>query len=112
MIARHWTGLCKRERALDYISHLENETFKDLVSIKGFVKASILKRETEWGVEFLITTHWESIDAIRQFAGPDFENAVVPRFVREIMVRYDARVRHYDIHGSDLVATREDLTNH
>lgn len=105
MIARHWTGLCKQERAHDYISHLENDTFKYLVSIPGFVKASILKRDTEEGVEFLITTHWDSIDAIRQFAGADFENAVVPPFVRNIMVRYDAKVRHYEVHGSD---TRED----
>jgi hypothetical protein len=89
MIARHWTGLCERERALDYISHLENDTFKSLLSIKGFVKASILKRDTEEGVEFLIITHWESVDAIRQFAGPDYEKAVVPPFVRDIMIKYD-----------------------
>lgn len=105
MIARHWTGLCKRERALDYISHLENDTFKSLLSIKGFVKASILKRDTGEGVEFVIITHWESVDAIRQFTGPDFGKAVVPPFVRNIMIRYDASVRHYEIYGSEFLAT-------
>lgn len=100
MIARHWTGICKREYATDYIAHLEKDTFNTLGSIKGFLHAAILKRDTDDGVEFLITTHWDSIDAIRAFAGVNFENAVVPEFVRGIMIGYDNTVRHYEIYTS------------
>jgi len=100
MIARHWTGICKRESAADYIAHLEEDTFKTLGLIKGFLRAAILKRDVAEGVEFLITTHWDSIDAIRAFAGVNFENAVVPEFVQKIMIRYDKTVRHYEIYTS------------
>jgi heme-degrading monooxygenase HmoA len=99
MIARHWTGLYKRERAEEYIAHLENDTFKQLTSIKGFLKAAILKRDTAEGVEFLITTHWDSIEAIKEFAGADVDTAIVPELVQDIMIRYDPKVRHYHIHS-------------
>jgi heme-degrading monooxygenase HmoA len=59
------------------------------------VDASILKRELEHGVEFLIVTRWESLEAIRAFAGPDAETAVVPENVQTMMLEYDRRVRHY-----------------
>ena len=56
MIARHWTGLVKKDRADEYIAHLKNDTFKQLANIDGFIDASILKRELPDGTEFLIIT--------------------------------------------------------
>ncbi len=97
MIARHWTGLAKKERADDYIAHLQNDTFKQLLNIDGFLKASILRRETEEGVEFLIITEWETFDAIKQFAGTNYETAVVPEIAQRMMIRYDEKVKHYEI---------------
>src|ERR1700709_2350915 len=97
MIARHWTGLVKKERAGDYISHLRQKTFKELGAIRGFSKATILKRDTPEGVEFLIVTEWETTDAIKQFAGPEYDTAVVGAYVQELMIRYDPKVRHYEV---------------
>lgn len=97
MIARHWTGLTRKDSANDYIAHLKNDTFKQLTGIKGFLKASIESREIDDGVEFLIVTQWESFDAIKQFAGKDFETAVVPELVQEMMIHYDKKVKHYEI---------------
>jgi heme-degrading monooxygenase HmoA len=97
MIARHWRGLCKHEQAPHYISHLRHETFPALAAIKGFVKASILQRKLEEGVEFLIVTEWESMLAIEQFAGDDSSLAVVPLPVQQMMIRYDEQVQHYTI---------------
>lgn len=67
--------------------------------MKGFIKASILKRKVPEGVEFMIITEWESLEAIQQFAGADPEVAVVPQAVQEIMIRYDKAVKHYEIAG-------------
>jgi len=100
MISRHWTGLAKRERADEYIAHLQNDTFKKLEKISGFISASILKRDLTEGIEFLIITEWETFDAIKQFASIDFNIAVVPALVRDIMVSYDQEVRHYEINFS------------
>lgn len=96
MITRNWTGVVKPERAEDYLTHLQNDTLKKLSAIKGFVNASILQRVVTDGIEFLVVTYWESMEAIRQFAGETADIAVVPPIVQEMMVRYDPVVRHYE----------------
>jgi heme-degrading monooxygenase HmoA len=97
MISRHWTGLCKKEKADHYIQHLREDTFQKLGQLEGFIRASILKREIADGVEFLIVTEWESLTAIKQFAGNNYDTAVVPESVQKMMVKYDNMVRHYEI---------------
>ena len=69
MISRNWRGVATHEAADKYVRHLQLETFPELSRIPGFVSASILRRPTSNGVEFLIVTTWESMDAIRLFAG-------------------------------------------
>jgi heme-degrading monooxygenase HmoA len=97
MIARHWRGIAKREFADAYVEHLHSETFPQLVQLPGFHDASILRRDVEQGVEFLIVTVWKSLDAIRSFSGNDPENAVVPAKVQQMMIEYDRRTRHYEV---------------
>ena len=97
MIARHWRGYARPERAGDYEAHLRDITFPSLARIDGFVDAAILKRPSGRSVEFLIVTRWQSMDAIRQFAGSDLEGAVVPPEVEPMMIDYDRRVAHYEV---------------
>ncbi|MET0333833.1 MAG: antibiotic biosynthesis monooxygenase [Rhizobacter sp.] len=99
MISRQWLGLCKPEQADAYIEHLQSDTFPAIRAIAGFVSASILRRTTDRGVEFLVVTRWSSLDAIRQFAGADAETAVVPPLVHGMMIEYDQVVRHYEVVG-------------
>jgi len=97
MISRHWCALARREQAQNYIEHLRRETFPALRELAGFVDASILSRQVEEGVEFLIVTRWESLAAIRRFAGEDLEAAVVPATVAAMMLNYERRARHFDV---------------
>jgi heme-degrading monooxygenase HmoA len=97
MIARHWRGIAKREFADAYVEHLHAETFPQLVQLPGFHDASILRRDVEQGVEFLVVTVWKSLDAIRSFAGNDPQSAVVPMKVQQMMIEYDRRARHYEV---------------
>ncbi len=97
MIERHWKGIAKKERANEYIAHLRNDTFQEIKKIKGFISASILKRDLSEGVEFLVITKWETLEVIKQFAGEKIETAVVPKLVQDIMVKYDKNVRHYEV---------------
>ena len=64
MISRQWRGLCKAEHAEAYVEHLRSETFPAIKKISGFVSASILRRPCESGVEFMVVTHWASLEAI------------------------------------------------
>jgi len=97
MISRQWCGLAKPAHADAYVEHLRKETFPQLSKIPGFIDASILRRNVEKGVEFLIVTRWQSIKGIQRFAGRDADVAVVPPKVREIMIEYDQKVRHYEV---------------
>jgi heme-degrading monooxygenase HmoA len=97
MIARHWKGIAKTELAQAYAEHLLKETFPSLLKIKGFLKAEILKRKVANGIEFLVITEWDSISSIEAFSGKDIEKAVVPQPAKEMMVRYDHKVIHYEI---------------
>ncbi len=65
MIERHWKGIAKKDRANEYIAHLQNVTFRQLQSIAGFISAKILKREVQDGIEFMIVTEWKNFDAIK-----------------------------------------------
>jgi len=97
MIERHWKGLAKKERANEYIDHLRTDTFQEIKKIKGFISASILKRDALEGVEFLVITRWETLEVIKQFAGEKIETAVVPILVQDIMLKYDKNVSHYEV---------------
>jgi heme-degrading monooxygenase HmoA len=97
MIARYWRGVAHAGRAREYEQHLRAETFPSLGQIDGFVDAAILRRTVATGVEFLIVTRWQSMDAIRQFAGADPEAAVVPPVAAAMMLDYDRRVAHYEV---------------
>jgi heme-degrading monooxygenase HmoA len=97
MISRQWRGLARADRADDYVAHLRAETFPVLATIPGFISAQILKRPADGGVEFLIVTQWDSLQAIQRFAGDDAERAVVPETVQSMMIDYDRTVRHYEV---------------
>ena len=97
MISRQWRGIVKKSEASRYISHLRTDTFPQLSGIPGFIDASILRRDAPEGVEFLVVTRWQSIEAIQKFAGADVEQAVVPESAQAMMVRYDQTVAHYEV---------------
>jgi heme-degrading monooxygenase HmoA len=96
MISRQWKGVAREAEATSYVRHLREHTLPRLAAIPGFLRASILRRTVEEGVEFLIVTEWESTEAIRAFAGETIEAAVVPIEVQAMMVRFDRTVTHYE----------------
>lgn len=102
-ISRQWTGVAARAHADAYVAHLRSDTFSRLREIPGFLGARIHRREVDEGPEFLIVTEWESMEAIRQFAGDDAEAAVVPAKAREMLITFDTRVRHYELVHSEAV---------
>jgi heme-degrading monooxygenase HmoA len=97
VISRQWRGLAQPDQAQNYVQHLRTEAFPALRKLPGFVSASILSRRLGDGIEFLIVTQWDSLDAIARFAGPDLEAAVVHAGAAEMMIEYDRRVRHFEV---------------
>jgi hypothetical protein len=97
MISRHWRAVAHSASADDYVKYLRDRTFPKIAKLPGFLSASIHRRDLPRGVEFLVITSWTSVEAVHSFSGPDAEVAVVPLEVREMMLEYDARARHYRV---------------
>jgi heme-degrading monooxygenase HmoA len=69
----------------------------ELAAIPGYREVRLMRREEGGGVEFLVMTLWESMDAIRRFAGEHPERAVVEPEARAVLSDYDDFVRHYEV---------------
>lgn len=94
MIARMWGGSTIRERADDYVKHLQQSVVPELRQIDGFKGVYLLRLNSSDDVEFVVLTLWESMDAIRKFAGENPQVAVVDYAARGLFREYDAEVKH------------------
>jgi antibiotic biosynthesis monooxygenase (ABM) superfamily enzyme len=99
MISRIWHGWTSPDNAEAYESLLRDEIFVSIKSrrINGFKDIQLLRRNLYNEVEFVTIMRFESIDAIREFAGEDYEACVVPPEARAVLSRFDARSQHYEI---------------
>jgi len=97
MIARIWHGYTKPGHADAYEAMLKPELLPGLSKAKGFKGSYLMRRNAGSEVEFLTIILWESIEAIRAVAGPDYETAVIPEERRKYLARYDAKALHYEV---------------
>jgi heme-degrading monooxygenase HmoA len=98
MIARLWQGRTATiEDADAYEEHLRTKVLPELRAIDGHEGAYVLRREVEDGVEFVTLTLFDSMGAIRTFAGDDPELANVSAEAREFLSGFDPKATHYEI---------------
>lgn len=99
MIARIWHGWTTPENADAYESLLRHEIFIGIQDrqIAGFHEIQLLRRSLETEVEFTTIMWFDSIDAVRSFAGQDYEVAVVPPQAQALLSRFDGRSQHYEV---------------
>ena len=99
MISRIWHGWTTNGNADKYESLLKEEIFVGIQNrnMRGFKGIQLLRRELGEEVEFVTIMTFDSLDAVREFAGKDYEVAVVPPKAREVLAHFDARSQHYEI---------------
>jgi heme-degrading monooxygenase HmoA len=99
MISRIWHGWTTAGNADKYEALLKEEIFVGIQNrnIRGFKGIQLLRRELGQEIEFVTIMTFDSLDAVREFAGQDYEAAVVPPKARELLVRFDQRSQHYEI---------------
>jgi len=97
MIARVWRGSAFSEKAEEYVNHLRTSVLPALRQIEGFQGVTLMRQDSSQGVEFIVLTLWESMDAIRTFAGANAEVAVVAPAAQGLFREYDSNVRHFEV---------------
>ena len=99
MISRIWHGWTTPQNADKYETLLKEEIFVGIQDrhILGFKGIQLLRREINGEVEFVTIMTFESLDAVREFAGEDYEQAIVPEKARAVLSRFDQRSQHYEI---------------
>jgi heme-degrading monooxygenase HmoA len=99
MISRIWRGWTTRENADKYEAMLKEEIFVGIQNrhIRGFKGIQLLRREAGEEVEFVTIMLFDSLGAVREFAGEDYEMAVVLEKARAVLSRFDERSQHYEM---------------
>ncbi len=97
MICRIWHGWTNHQNADAYEHLLQEEIFVGIANraIKGYRGIQLLRRPLDSEVEFVTLMWFDSLDAVREFAGEDYQVAVVPPKARQLLSRFDARSAHY-----------------
>jgi heme-degrading monooxygenase HmoA len=97
MIARIWKGAVRNEDADEYVRYIEGTGLAGYAETPGNRGAWMLRREVGELTEFITLSFWESLDAVKAFAGDDYETAVYyPEDDRFLVERADV-CEHYEV---------------
>jgi heme-degrading monooxygenase HmoA len=97
VIARLWHGWTSRDNADAYERFLRERMFPSIHRVPGFLGADLLRRDAGDEIAFVTITRFESLDAVRAFAGEDYEQAVIEPEARALLARHDERSEHFEV---------------
>ena len=99
MISRIWHGWTAPANADAYEALLKSEIFVEIRErqIAGFRSIQLFRRMLGKEVEFITIMWFDNLEAVREFAGEDYEVAVVPPKARALLAHFDARSQHYEV---------------
>jgi heme-degrading monooxygenase HmoA len=106
MISRVWHGWTSQENADAYQKLLRETVLPEIHRVRGFKGARVLRRDVKNDavkndaakneVEFLVITQFDSIEDVKQFAGSDYEVAVIEPTARKLLAHFDGRTTLYE----------------
>jgi antibiotic biosynthesis monooxygenase (ABM) superfamily enzyme len=99
MISRIWHGWTTPGNADAYETLLKEEIFVGIGQrqIPGYRGIHLYRRDLGDEVEFVTVMWFDALEAVRAFAGEDYEAAVVPPKARALLSRFDSRSQHYEV---------------
>jgi heme-degrading monooxygenase HmoA len=102
MIVRMWHGRVPNEKAARYREFVNARAIPDYRSVPGNISVHILERVEGDVTHFATLTFWESMDAVRGFAGQDVEAAKYYPEDQEFLLEFEPKVVHYEVVGQSL----------
>jgi heme-degrading monooxygenase HmoA len=97
MIARIWRGITLKEKADDFIAYFNQTGLADYGKTPGNRGTTILRRDQGEHCEIMLISLWESMDAVRAFAGENADRSVYYPEDEHFLLQMEPLVRHYDI---------------
>jgi len=97
VIARTWRGWTRADEADAYVEYLQRTGIPEYRATEGNRAAYILRRNVGERTEFVTLTLWESLDAVRGFAGDDVERAVFYPEDDRFLVERETTVAHFEV---------------
>lgn len=101
LIARIWHGVTPAARAEEYAAYLAQTGVRDCRATPGNRGVYVLRRVQNDRAEFTFMSLWESLAAIRRFAGEDYEKARYYPEDRDFLIELEPFVHHYDVVAGD-----------
>ena len=97
MIARVWRGATRAGDAEAYADYLDRTGHAEYRRVDGHRGTLTLRRIDAERAEFVVLSLWDSMDAIRRFAGADVARAVFYPDDDRYLVEREDRVAHFDV---------------
>jgi heme-degrading monooxygenase HmoA len=97
MIMRQWRGRVPAEKAADYLEFLKTSGFKDYASTPGNLAVYAFTRARDGITEIVLVTLWDSVEAIKRFAGDDYQKAHYYPEDKDFLLEFEPLVEHYDV---------------
>ena len=97
MIARIWRGAVRTADADTYREYIRETGLSGYLATEGNRGAWLLRRALGGGTGFVTFTLWASLDAVKGFAGEDFETAVYYPEDERFLIERDERCAHYEV---------------
>ena len=99
MIVRMWHGRVPTSKAKAYREFTNSRAIPDYQSVPGNRSVHLLERQEGEITHFITLTFWDSLDAIRGFAGEDVERAKYYPEDSDFLLEFEPKVVHYEVVG-------------
>jgi heme-degrading monooxygenase HmoA len=96
-IGRMWRGWANSDQAAGYEAVFRDVVLPELRDVAGCRGAYLLRRDDADGAEFVTLTLFDSLDAVRAFAGEQYETAVISDEARAVLRDFETTARHFTI---------------
>jgi len=97
MIARHWRGWTRASEAEAYEALLREKVLPGLRGIDGYRGGYVLRSDGPEECEFVVVNFFDSIEAVKAFAGPDYRTAVFEPEAKALLSRIETIANHYEV---------------
>ena len=98
MIARIWRGAVRRRDGDAYAEYMRQTGVPAYAGTPGNRGVWMLRRDVDDRTEFVMFTLWDSLDAVKAFAGEDYETAVFYPEDDRFLVEREETSAHYEVH--------------